>query len=57
MKIFKIFMIVFLLSGFFELKSDEKNKVIKILKTKGFYIKKILKDYSNNDRCIISTRI
>ena len=34
MKIFKIFMIVFLLSGFFELKSDEKNSDLtnKILK-------------------------
>ena len=40
-----------------EIGYNQKTKVIKMLKTKGFYIKKILKDYSNNDRCIISTRI
>ena len=40
-----------------EIGYNQKNKLIKMLKTKGFYIKKILKDYSNNDRCIISTRI
>tara|TARA_B100001175_G_scaffold308474_1_gene308938 strand:- start:723 stop:1565 length:843 start_codon:yes stop_codon:yes gene_type:complete len=40
-----------------EIGYNQKNKVIKILKTKGFYIKKVLKDYGNNDRCIISRKI
>ena len=35
----------------------QKNKAIQMLKNKGFYIKKVLKDYSKNDRCIISTKI
>ena len=40
-----------------EIGSNQKNKAIKILKNKGFYIKKVLKDYGKNDRCIISTKI
>ena len=36
---------------------DQKFKVKKLLKEKGFYINKVLKDLSNNDRCIISTKI
>ena len=40
-----------------EIGYNQKSKAIQILKNKGFYIKKVLKDYSNNDRCIISTRI
>ena len=36
---------------------DQKFKVKKILKEKGFYINRILKDLGNNDRCIISTKI
>ena len=39
-----------------EIGFDQKNKVKKILKEEGFYINKILKDYGNNDRCIISTK-
>ena len=35
---------------------DQKLKVKKLLKEKGFYINKVLKDLSNNDRCIISTK-
>ena len=33
-----------------------KNKVIKLLKEKGFYINSTQKDLANNDRCIISTK-
>ena len=40
-----------------EIGFNQKNKVIKILKEKGFYVNKAIKDYGNNDRCIISTKI
>ena len=40
-----------------EIGFNQKNKVKEILKSKGFYINKTLKDYGNNDRCIISTKI
>jgi len=40
-----------------EIGFNQKNKVKKILKEEGFYINKALKDYGNNDRCIISTKI
>jgi len=40
-----------------EIGYDQKWKVKKILENKGFYIKKIVKDLSNNDRCIVSKKI
>ncbi|MDC3089989.1 peptide chain release factor N(5)-glutamine methyltransferase [Candidatus Pelagibacter sp.] len=40
-----------------EIGFDHKLKVKKLLKDKGFYINKVLKDYANNDRCIVSTKI
>ncbi len=40
-----------------EIAFDQKHKVTKILKDKGFYINSVLKDYAKNDRCIISTKI
>ena len=40
-----------------EIGCKQKNKAIRMLKSKGFYIKKVLKDYGKNDRCIISTKI
>ena len=40
-----------------EIGFDQKNNVKKLLKNKGFYINKILKDLAKNDRCIISTKI
>ena len=40
-----------------EIGFDQKRQVKKILENKGFYIKKIVKDLSNNDRCIISIKI
>ena len=45
-------------SGHFiiEIGFDQKNKVKKILRDKGFYIKKIVKDLSNHDRCIVSIK-
>ncbi len=39
-----------------EIGFNQKNEVKKILKKEGFYINKVLKDYGNNDRCIISTK-
>ena len=46
-------------SGHFiiEIGFDQKNKVKKILRDKGFYIKKTVKDLSNHDRCIVSIKI
>ena len=40
-----------------EIAFDQKNEVLKLLKNKGFYINKTLKDLAKNDRCIISTKI
>ena len=40
-----------------EIGFDQKDKVKRILKNKGFYINKVLKDYANNYRCIISKKI
>ena len=40
-----------------EIGFDQKNKVKEILKKDGFYINKSIKDYGNNYRCIISTKI
>ena len=40
-----------------EIGFDQKEKVKKILKKKGFYINKIVKDYADNYRCIVSTKI
>jgi release factor glutamine methyltransferase len=40
-----------------EIGFNQKNKVKKILKKEGFYINKAIKDYGNNDRCIVSTKI
>ena len=40
-----------------EIGFKKKKKVVEILKKKGFYIKKITKDYSGIDRCIISYKI
>ena len=46
-------------SGHFiiEIGFDQKDKVKKILRDKGFYIKKTVKDLSNHDRCIVSIKI
>ena len=40
-----------------EIGFNQKNKVKEILKEEGFYVNKVIKDYGNNDRCIISTKI
>mgnify|MGYP001301135110 FL=1 len=40
-----------------EIGYDQKIKVINILKKNGFYVNKTIKDYAQNDRCIISTKI
>ena len=40
-----------------EIGFDQKNKVIKLLKKKGFYINSTQKDLAKNDRCIVSTKI
>ncbi len=40
-----------------EIGFNQKNKVIKLLKEKGFFINNILKDFANIDRCIICKKI
>jgi release factor glutamine methyltransferase len=40
-----------------EIGFNQKNKAKEILKKEGFYINKSIKDYGNNERCIISTKI
>jgi release factor glutamine methyltransferase len=40
-----------------EIGFNQKDKVKKILKKEGFYVNKAIKDYGNNDRCVISTKI
>jgi len=40
-----------------EIGFDQKNKVKKMLKSEGFYVNESIRDYGNNDRCIISTKI
>jgi len=40
-----------------EIGFNQKNKVVKLLKEKGFYINCSLKDLAFNDRCIVSTKI
>ena len=42
---------------FLEIGFDQKNNVKKILENNGFYIKKVIKDLSNHDRCIVSIKI
>ena len=40
-----------------EIAYDQKNKVIKLLRDKGFYINNVLKDLADNDRYIVSTKV
>ena len=40
-----------------EIGFNQKNKAKRILKEEGFYVNKTIKDYGNNDRCIVSTKI
>ena len=40
-----------------EIGHSQKNIVTKLLKNKGFYINKTVKDYAQHNRCIISTKI
>jgi len=40
-----------------EIAFNQTKEVKKLLKNKGFYINRIVKDFANNDRCIISTKI
>ena len=40
-----------------EIAFDQKDKVKKILRENGYYIKDVVKDLANNNRCIISIKI
>ena len=39
-----------------EIAYNQNKEVKKLLKENGFYINSVVKDYANNDRCIISTK-
>ena len=39
-----------------EIDFNQKEKVKQLLKNKGFYINRVIKDLANNDRCIVSTK-
>ena len=40
-----------------EIAFNQKAEVKMLLKNKGYYINKIIKDFAKNDRCIVSTKI
>ena len=40
-----------------EIGFDQKSRTLKILKNNGFYINSVLRDYAQNERCIVSTKI
>ena len=40
-----------------EMGFDQKDKVKNILNNKGFYINRVQKDYAQNNRCIVSTKL
>jgi release factor glutamine methyltransferase len=42
---------------FLEIGNDQMNQTTKLLKNRGFFISKIVKDLARNNRCIISTKI
>jgi len=42
---------------FLEIGNNQTKNVLQLLKTKGFYINKIVKNLSKNNRCIVSTKI
>ena len=40
-----------------EIGFDQRKNVKELLKKKGFYVNNVVKDFSNHDRCIISTKL
>ena len=40
-----------------EIAYNQKQEVKQLLKSNGFYINSVIKDFAKNDRCIISTKI
>ena len=40
-----------------EIAFNQKTKVKELLNKKGFYVNKVFKDYANNNRCIICTKL
>ena len=42
---------------FLEVGNDQVNQTTRLLKNRGFFINKIVKDLAKNNRCIISTKI
>ena len=40
-----------------EIGYDQRYMVTKLLKKEGFYINRLVKDYANNDRCVVATKL
>ena len=40
-----------------EIDNDQMNQTTRLLKNRGFFINKIVKDLARNKRCVISTKI
>ena len=40
-----------------EIAHDQRDRVCKMLFLRGFYVNEIIKDYAQNNRCIVSTKI
>ena len=40
-----------------EIGYDQKFEIMKLIPKYGFYLNKVIKDYANNDRCVIATKI
>ena len=40
-----------------EIGFDQADKVKEILRRNGFYIKEVLKDLANNNRCVVSIKV
>ena len=40
-----------------EIGYDQKFEIMKLIRKYGFYLNKVIKDYANNDRCVIATKI
>ena len=40
-----------------EIGKNQKYKMVKLLKSNKFFVKKVIKDLSGHDRCIISVKL
>ena len=40
-----------------EINFDQGNRVKELLKRKGYYVNKVIKDFGKKNRCIVSTKL